>query len=97
MAMFPPQKYDRYQGVAELMPWAKGVSAKSYDFDSDGNETELNYHKLLQLVHQAGYRGYIGVEYEGSRLSEEAGIRATRELLIAAGGAISKEADDATT
>jgi sugar phosphate isomerase/epimerase len=73
--------YDRYQGIRELMPFAKGVSAKSWDFDEAGNETEIDYERMLQIVQEAGYTGYIGIEYEGSRLSEPEGIRATKGLL----------------
>ncbi|RPE00185.1 sugar phosphate isomerase/epimerase [Aureibaculum marinum] len=76
------EEYDKYNGTKEMMPFAKGVSAKSYDFDANGNETTLNYARLLQIVKDAGYTGFIGVEYEGSRLSEEKGIQATKELLI---------------
>jgi sugar phosphate isomerase/epimerase len=75
------EEYDRYMGVTELIPFAKGVSAKSYDFDEQGNETRIDYKRLLQIVKDAGYTGYIGVEYEGSRLSETEGIRATKALL----------------
>lgn len=74
-------RYDPYQGLAELMPFAKGVSAKSYDFDDEGNETQLDYAQLLRIVQAAGYRGYIGIEYEGNRLDEPSGIRATKRLL----------------
>jgi sugar phosphate isomerase/epimerase len=73
--------YDRYQGVRELMPYAKAVSAKSHDFDADGNETKTDYEKMMQIVLRAGYRGFVGIEYEGSRLSEPEGIRATKKLL----------------
>ena len=73
--------YDRYLGVTELMPFAKGVSAKTYDFDAEGNCVETDYAKMLPIVKQAGYTGYIGIEYEGSTLSEEDGIRATKKLL----------------
>jgi sugar phosphate isomerase/epimerase len=73
--------YDRYLGVRELMPYAKAVSAKSMDFDSAGNETTIDYLQMLKIVAEAGYRGWIGVEYEGQRLDEEAGILATRRLL----------------
>lgn len=76
------EMYDYYQGVKELMPYAKSVSAKSYNFDEEGNETELDYRKLLQIVKDAGYTGFIGVEYEGHELSEADGILATKELLI---------------
>lgn len=78
------EEYDKYKGVSELMPHAKAVSAKSYDFDADGNETKIDYVKMLQIVKDAGYDGFVGVEYEGEGLSEEAGIKATKELLISA-------------
>lgn len=74
--------YDIYKGVEELMPHAKAVSAKSHNFDEEGNETEIDYVKMLQLVKDAGYSGHIGVEYEGSELGEEEGILATKELLL---------------
>jgi sugar phosphate isomerase/epimerase len=73
--------YDRYQGTAELMPFAKGVSAKSYDFDAAGNETTIDFARMLGIVKAAGYRGRIGIEYEGARLSEPDGIKATKALL----------------
>ncbi len=73
--------YDRYQGVRELMPFAKAVSAKSHDFDEQGNETRTDYLRMLRIVIDAGYRGYVGVEYEGDRLPEPDGIRATKVLL----------------
>jgi sugar phosphate isomerase/epimerase len=73
--------YDRYQGVAELMPFAKAVSAKSYDFDARGNETTIDYERMLGIVLDSGYRGHVGIEYEGDRLSEPDGIRATKALL----------------
>ncbi|NND16222.1 MAG: TIM barrel protein [Eudoraea sp.] len=73
--------YDPAQGISEFLPYAKGVSAKSYDFDSIGNETIIDYKGLLQLVKNQGFDGYIGIEYEGSRLSEAEGIIATKRLL----------------
>lgn len=75
------KEYPKYKGVKEMMPFAKGVSAKSYDFDGDGNETTIDYKKMLEIIKSAGYQGYIGVEYEGERLSEIEGIIATRDLL----------------
>ncbi len=75
------EAYDRYQGTTELMPFAKGVSAKSHDFDALGNETETDYKKMLQIVKAAGFTGYIGIEYEGEVLSEDEGIRKTKALL----------------
>lgn len=74
--------YDFYKGVKELMPHAKAVSAKSHNFDDNGNETEIDYVKMLQIVKDAGYKGYIGVEYEGDEMGEEEGIIATKELLL---------------
>ena len=74
--------YDRYKGVKELMPFAKAVSAKSHDFDDNGNEIHTDYHKMMKIVIDAGYRGYVGVEYEGSKLSEYDGIKATKKLLV---------------
>lgn len=76
------EEYDKYKGVKELMPYAKAVSAKTHDFDAEGNETEIDYVKMLQIVKDHGYTGFIGVEYEGSDLSEEAGIIATKELML---------------
>jgi sugar phosphate isomerase/epimerase len=73
--------YDRYQGVTELMPFAKAVSAKSHDFDAQGNETRTDFRRMLKIVLDAGYRGWVGVEYEGERLPEPDGIRATTALL----------------
>lgn len=80
------EEYDRYEGVQELMPFAKGVSAKSYDFDAGGNCVETDYRKMLKIVKDAGYTGHIGIEYEGQQLSEEEGIRKTKELLLKVGG-----------
>ena len=74
-------EYDRYQGVADLMPYAKGVSAKTHDFDANGNETQIDYARMLKIVKDAKFKGYIGIEYEGSKLSEEEGIFATKKLL----------------
>lgn len=79
------EEYDRYKGVKELMPYAKGVSAKSYAFDEDGLETTIDFDKMLEIVAENGYTGYIGVEYEGEELSEYDGIKATKELLLQAG------------
>lgn len=73
--------YDRYLGVTEMMPFAKAVSAKSYDFDAEGNETTIDYRKMMKIVYDAGYRSFVGIEYEGSKLSEPDGIRATKKLL----------------
>ncbi|MCX2718702.1 sugar phosphate isomerase/epimerase family protein [Lentiprolixibacter aurantiacus] len=76
------EMYDMYKGVEELMPFAKAVSAKSHNFDEAGNETDIDYGKMLQIVKSAGYSGFIGVEYEGNELSEEEGIIATRDLIL---------------
>ena len=73
--------YDRYKGVKELMPWAEGVSAKSVAFDESGNEANMDYTRLLKIVLDAGYHGYVGVEYGGRKHSEAEGIRLTKRLL----------------
>jgi len=75
------ETYDKYKGVEEMLPFAKGISAKSFDFDEKGNETTIDFKKMLQLAKTSGFKGYIGVEYEGNRLSEEEGIKATKKLL----------------
>ncbi|MAY73421.1 MAG: xylose isomerase [Phycisphaerae bacterium] len=77
----PDAWYDRYQGVKELMPFAKAVSAKTYAFDDSGDETAIDYGRMMKLVKNAGYDGYVGIEYEGSALSEHDGILATKRLL----------------
>lgn len=79
------ESYDRYRGVEQFMPYAKGVSAKSHNFDANGDETKTDYRKMLKIVKDAGYKGYIGIEYEGSDLDEYAGIHATKDLLMKVG------------
>ncbi len=78
---------DVYQAIARMMPYAHGVSAKSYDFDDKGNEKHLDYARILKIVTDAGYNGWVGIEYEGSRLSEPEGIMATKKLLESLRGA----------
>lgn len=75
------EQYDRYKGVAEMMPFAKGVSAKSFEFDAAGNETTIDYRSMLAIIKDSGYMGYIGVEYEGQHLTETEGITATKTLI----------------
>lgn len=78
------KEYDKYKGVRELMPYAKAVSAKSNNFNAEGYDTGIDYVEMLKIVKEAGYTGYIGVEFEGSEISEEAGVIATRDLLLKA-------------
>jgi sugar phosphate isomerase/epimerase len=73
--------YDRYKGVKEMIPFAKGVSAKTYDFDSNGEQPKMDYKRLIEIVKGSGFKGYIGVEFEGDTQSEEEGIRKTKLLL----------------
>jgi sugar phosphate isomerase/epimerase len=80
--------YDFYKGVEEMMPKAFAVSAKSNDFDENGDEKTIDYMRMMKIVKSFGYNGYVGVEYEGNRLSEEEGIKATRDLLIKIGQTI---------
>lgn len=74
-----PHAQRKGQGWAYLRE--KWISAKSYDFDKSGNETTINYYKMLKIIKDSGYKGYIGIEYEGTRLSEDEGIKATKALL----------------
>ena len=76
-----PEAYDTYTGVAELLPFAKGVSAKTYDFDANGNQPKMDYQKLIGLVKKSGFNGYIGIEYEGENQPEDEGIKRTKALL----------------
>ena len=77
---FPPQ-IDPYEAVEMLMPFAKSVSAKSYDFDEKGDETKIDYYRMMKIVLDDGYKGFVGIEYEGQKLSENDGILATKKLL----------------
>jgi len=73
--------YDRYKGVKEMLPFAKGVSAKTYDFDSNGEQSKIDYKRLIGIVKDSGFKGYIGVEFEGNTQPEEEGIRKTKLLI----------------
>lgn len=75
------EMYDRAQGLKDFLPYAKGVSAKSYKFDTEGNETLIDYDRLMGIVKSSGFQGYVGIEYEGEDLSESDGIKATKRLL----------------
>lgn len=79
------KEYPRYQGIEEMLPFAKAISAKSHDFDDQGNETNIDYLRVMKMVKDAGYRGFVGIEYEGRVLSEEEGIIKTRDLLLKVG------------
>lgn len=74
-------EYDRYAGVTDMMPFAKGVSGKTYDFDAEGNETKVDYVKMMKIISDSKYTGYIDVEYEGNKLSEDEGIKASIVLI----------------
>lgn len=85
------QEYDRYEGVKKMMPYAKGISAKTHKFDAQGNETESDFRKLFKIIKDAGFTGYVGIEYEGGLmnmynptggyLSSDDGVKATKKLL----------------
>jgi sugar phosphate isomerase/epimerase len=77
----PTEEYDRYLGVQELMAYAKGVSGKSHDFNAEGNEIHTDFYRMMKIVKDAGYKGWVDVEYEGTNLSEPEGIKATKLLL----------------
>jgi L-ribulose-5-phosphate 3-epimerase len=73
--------YDRYKGVTEMMPFAKAVSAKTHDFDANGNETHTDYKRMLKIMLDAGYHDYVGIEYEGTKTPEREGIKLSKTLL----------------
>lgn len=73
--------YDRYKGLEEMMPYAKAVSAKTYDFDDRGDETTIDYRRMMRIVLGAGYHSWMGIEFEGDRLSEREGVARTKALL----------------
>lgn len=75
------KEYDRYKGIAELMPYAKGVSAKTLNFDDKGFEKNIDYVKIMDIVKKAGFKGTIGIEFEGDVLTEDQGIKATKALI----------------
>lgn len=75
------QEFDVYKGTELLLPFAKGISAKSFDFDAQGNETKFDYSRLMKMIIESGFKGFIGVEYEGERIGEEEGIIATKKLI----------------
>jgi sugar phosphate isomerase/epimerase len=77
---FPPE-VDKYEAVRKLMPYAKGVSFKAFDFGPDGNETSIDMHRMMKIVAEANYRDWVGIEYEGSRLTEFEGIAACKRFL----------------
>lgn len=77
----PPRRYDRYQGIEDLAPYAKGVSAKSYDFENDGNETTIDFQRCVEIILDAGFMGTMSAEFEGHRLSEYEGSQKTLSLL----------------
>ncbi|QQS47128.1 MAG: TIM barrel protein [Acidobacteriota bacterium] len=85
------EEYDRYKGVTELMKYAKAVSAKSHEFDERGEEIHTDYHRMMKIVLDAGYRGWVGIEYEGDKMSEADGIRATKKLLESVHTELSKK------
>lgn len=86
------EEYDKYAGVAELMPFARAVSAKSHDFDERGEETTKDYRRLMKIVLDAGFHSWVGIEYEGNRLPEREGIARTKALLVKVRGEMTKGA-----
>jgi len=82
-------EYDRYKGTQEMMPYAKGVSAKTIDFDAEGNCIETDYYRMLKIVKDAGFKGYMGIEYEGEKIPEAQGIMKTKALLHKVGATLS--------
>ena len=85
--------YDRYRGVEELMPFAKAVSAKSRAFKKDGEEAETDFRRMMKIVRNADFKGWVGIEWEGGAPSEHEGILATKRLLEKAGCHAAKSGD----
>jgi sugar phosphate isomerase/epimerase len=75
------EMYDKYKGIQQLLPYAKGVSAKTYDFDSNGEQPLMDYRRLINIVKASGFKGYIGIEYEGINQPEDEGVLNTQKLL----------------
>ena len=75
------ETYDMYKGIEEMMPYAKGVSAKTFAFDEQGNETTIDFDRMMKIVNDSGYDGYIGVEYEGGTVDEDTGVKLTKALI----------------
>lgn len=82
------EEYDKYKGTYEMLAYAKAVSAKSIDFDEQGNCVETDYVRMLKIVKDSGFKGYIGIEYEGEKLGEYEGIKKTKALLERVRGTI---------
>lgn len=78
--------YDIYTGTAQSMPYAKGVSAKTFGFGPDGEENTMDFRRLMQIVKDSDFSGFVGAEFEGSDIDEDTGIKLTRDLLIKLGG-----------
>ena len=74
--------YDSYRGVAELMPFAKGVSVKTTAWDDDGNQSELDYEKMMKIVLDAGYRGYCGIEHGEKGREWESIMEVKKKLMM---------------
>ncbi|UOG75142.1 sugar phosphate isomerase/epimerase [Hymenobacter tibetensis] len=75
------EEYDKYQAVKEWMPVSKGISAKTFDFDAKGNCVETDYYKMFKIIKDSGFKGYVGIEYEGEKTPEAEGITKTKQLL----------------
>jgi sugar phosphate isomerase/epimerase len=75
------RQYDMYQGVRDLVPFAKGISAKTFKFDENGNEPDIDYTKMFKIIYDAKFTGIVGIEWEGDGFSEEEGIKKTKALL----------------
>jgi sugar phosphate isomerase/epimerase len=85
ISLFPPIHGDPYEGIRKLLPYAKEISAKSHDFNSLGKEKRIDYDKMFKIIRDYGFKGYVGIEYEGYKLSEYAGVKATKKILIETG------------
>lgn len=83
-----------------MMPYAKGVSAKTHKFKADCGEAEMDFMRLFDIIKKSGFKGYVGIEYEGglfrsmgkdeSYLLNSDGVMATKKLLEKVGTALSQ-------
>lgn len=85
------EEYDRYKGITELMPFAKGVHAKTHLFTADGNDQETDFNRMFKIIKGSGFTGWVSIEYEGGLfkmyskdskyLDDYAGTVATKNLV----------------
>ena len=76
-------EYDRYKGVRETLPWARVVCAKIHEFTPEGQAANTDFLKMIRIIKDSGYEGYIAIEYEGEKPSPVEGVRLAQQLIAA--------------